>query len=201
MKIKEIYEKYKIHPNLIAHQIRVAKVANFILNNWNGLELDKNKILRLCLIHDLGNIVRMKIEDDYWGKVKSNIVKKYGDEDDLVTIKILKECGVDDGFCDIILAKRFINSLKISKSGDWYLKILLYSDLRVSPFAVTSLKERLNEVISRRKDLSENPEIENLSKANFDIESQIQENVNILLSDINEKTVEIDNEELLHIEI
>lgn len=201
MKIKEIYEKYKIHPNLIAHQIRVAKVANLILNNWSGLELDKNKILKLCLIHDLGNIVRMKIEDDYWNKIKAEIIEKYGDEDDLVTIKILKECGVGDGFSDIILAKRFINSVRIEKSDDWYLKILLYSDLRVTPYSVASLKERLDEVISRRKDLSENSEIENLCKANFDIEKQIQENVNIPLGDISEKSVEIDNQELLNIEI
>lgn len=201
MKIREIYKKYRIHPNLVAHQVRVAKVANFILNSWNGPKLDKNKILKLCLIHDLGNIVRMKIEDDYWKKVKADVIEKYGDEDDMVTIKILKECGVDSGFDDIILAKRFINSLIIERSNDWYLKILLYSDLRVTPYGVASLKERLDEVIARRKDLSENPEIENLCKANFDIEKQIQDNVNISLSDINEKSVEIDDEEFLNIEI
>ena len=56
--INKIYTQFRIPPNLQQHMFRVASVAKIICNNWTGKELNQNDIVCVCLIHDLGNIVK-----------------------------------------------------------------------------------------------------------------------------------------------
>ncbi len=60
-KISEIYEEYKIMPNLREHQLRVAAVAAQICDNFNK-PLNKKEIITACLLHDMGNIIKFKLE-------------------------------------------------------------------------------------------------------------------------------------------
>ena len=78
MKISEIYEKYKIMPQLQEHMLRVTAVASLIAGKF-GKKLDKRTIITATLLHDLGNMAKIKLGTfpefvqllgvDYWEKV------------------------------------------------------------------------------------------------------------------------------------
>ena len=58
MNIIKIYNKYHLPANLQMHMLRVAACSNLIIDNWNGQKLDKEAIIRVCLLHDMGNMVK-----------------------------------------------------------------------------------------------------------------------------------------------
>ena len=61
MNIIEIYNKYHLPENLQMHMLRVATCSKMIIDNWNGPKIDKKSIIRVSLLHDMGNILEMKI--------------------------------------------------------------------------------------------------------------------------------------------
>ena len=63
MNIIDIYNKYHLPKNLQMHMLRVAACSNLIIDNWKGIEIDKDAIIRVCLLHDMGNMV--KIPEDF----------------------------------------------------------------------------------------------------------------------------------------
>ena len=63
MNIIKIYNKYYLPENLQMHMLRVAACSNLIIDNWKGIEIDKDAIIRVCLLHDMGNMV--KIPEDF----------------------------------------------------------------------------------------------------------------------------------------
>ena len=73
MNILDIYNKYHLPENLQMHMLRVAACSNLIIDNWAGDELDKSAIIRVCLLHDMGNIV--KIKESYTGKFLKEMLK------------------------------------------------------------------------------------------------------------------------------
>ena len=48
---------------MLVHMLRVVACSYLIIDNWNGPEIDKEAIIRVCLLHDMGNIVKIP-EDD-----------------------------------------------------------------------------------------------------------------------------------------
>ncbi len=63
MNILAIYNKYHLPENLQMHMLRVAACSNLIIDNWTGIDIDKDAIIRVCLLHDMGNMV--KIPEDF----------------------------------------------------------------------------------------------------------------------------------------
>lgn len=213
MKVRGIYKKYKIIPNLQEHMLRVTKVVLFIIDHWQGRKIDKELIKKAALMHDLGNIVKfdfVKNRDlsgnehrrlDYWLEVQKEMIKKYGKNDHQATKKMLEEMGIDSEILEIIMSKSFHHSMKMEKSDNWSLKILFYADLRVGPFGIASLKERFKEVIPRLKIYREADNLNELVKACYRIEKQIQKNLDVDLSEITDELIERDDTELLNTEI
>ena len=195
MKISEVYKKFGIPPVLQNHMINVAEVCSYILDHWGGVKINRKKLIFLCLVHDLGNLVRIDFNKQFgpreewldiklWSQIKVNTINKYGNDDDTVTAKMLEELGVAREISEIIFKKRFVNSIKIANSDNWLLKLLLYSDLRVLPTGIGTLQQRLDEVLGRRKDLSKKDNISLLCDACRKIERDIQKYVNISLESI-----------------
>ena len=59
MKICEIYAKYGIPENLQMHMLRVAACSQYILDHWTGEPLQEKAVIRVSLLHDMGNLVKM----------------------------------------------------------------------------------------------------------------------------------------------
>ena len=63
MKIKDIYSKYNIPPNLQLHMFRVAAFADILCDNHKKVDFDKEIIIKSCLLHDLGNIIKFDFDN------------------------------------------------------------------------------------------------------------------------------------------
>lgn len=154
MQIKEIYKKYQILPMLQEHLIRVAYVGESIAKNIPQIP-NPNNIIIACLLHDLGNIIKFNFSAipeatkpegiDYWEKVKKDFINKYGEDEVLATHKILEELKVSYQIKELVYSFGTRNVNEVIKSGDIEKMIVNYSDHRVSPYAVESLKARIED--------------------------------------------------------
>jgi len=205
--IYEIYERFQIPPWLQRHMITSAAVAELICDNWTGPEINKNEIISRNLIHDLGNIVKMRLDSEldiklakssgdtkgiaYWKKVKGNIIKKYGSDDSLVTKQMTKEIPVTSKLFELLCTAEFSFN-KVTKYGTWEQKICAYSDQRIGPFGVLSLKERYAEHKERYKGTKdyESATRDANFKAGLEIEKQILTHLKISAEDINDKAIQ-----------
>jgi len=210
MKVFEIYQKFTTPPNLQEHMFRVASVALFIVDHWEGPEIDKDLIIKSALVHDLGNIVRLDLKGhpeflgkeadniDFWAKKQQEMIEKYGLDDHQATAKMLKEIGLKNKLVELVLRKGFKSSLDIEKSGNWELKIILYADMRVGPFGIMSLANRLEEVLNRLLGADKgkwNTHVEACKR----IEKEIQKNLDTNLQKITDKSLK--KEDFLSLEI
>lgn len=160
---EEVYEKYRIPPNLRMHMLRVAAVSNFLVSNWQGPDIDKNRVVAVSLIHDLGNIAKMDFSDEknlkllgeeaknaeHWRKVKEEITEEYGSDDHVATMNMAKELGVPERMLELLEGKEFGVEDETARCDDWERKLCTYSDRRVAPHGVVSLEERFREAEKR----------------------------------------------------
>lgn len=216
MKISEIYKKYNIMPSLALHQFRVAGVAFMICDHIKDVSLDKNKIIKACLLHDMGNIVKFKLEYfpeflepnglSYWKKIQDEFIKKYGDEEHIATYEILREIGLDEDFIEFLDKIGFTQADKNKESDDFEIKIASYADMRVDPKNVVSLssrfknlRERYNKngsVIIKNEDFLSETDKNFFEDAFFEIERQIFDKCDITPDDINNENVDFYKKDL-----
>ncbi len=207
MKIREIYQKFGVPPNLAEHMLRVAGVARFICRCWKEKTApDEKTVLRVALLHDLGNIVRFDFENHpeflgkeqknagYWKKIQAKTIQKYGKDDHEATKKMLTELGIDKNSQETILNKSFGNSKEVRDSNNWILKIIYYADLRVLPLGIGSLKERLADIKNRIPKYAERTDFEDLVSACREVEKQLQTKAVFSKEEINDKNIPLDRQ-------
>lgn len=147
-------------PGLQSHMLRVASVASLICDSIN-IPVDRESVIATCLLHDMGNIIKSDLNvfpeflepqgREYWEKVKSEYIAKYGTHEHEATLKIIKELGVSKKVFDLATGIDFPLIFKIlNKSIE--AQICLYADNRVDPLGIVSVKERLTEGRNRYKD-------------------------------------------------
>ena len=99
MNIIEIYKKYHLPENLQMHMLRVAACSNLIVDNWNGPEIDKESIIRVSLLHDMGNMVKITEDfskDEEFVKIRNWYFDKYGTNDHEINLEIGKLEGLTE---------------------------------------------------------------------------------------------------------
>jgi len=205
--VSDVYTQYKIMVNLQKHMFRVAGVAALICDHipeekHAELKIDRENILRACLLHDMANILKFKLDVfpeflepegvDYWQNVKDGFAKKYGAKVHPATIQIVKELGCSERVVQLIDAVSFNQEKKNFESTDFGVKICAYSDMRVAPMSVVSLAERLDDGHKRYPTTSKADErfryaMNALLKK---IEVQIFEKCDISPDDVTENAVE-----------
>ena len=193
MKINEIYQRFSVPQNLQEHMFRVFGIISVVGKNWTGEQLDWSLLKKLALLHDLGNIVKFNLKEEelYLKEAQKVMIDKYGADDHEATGKMVKELGFDGEAVDTIQSKSFGNSVAISKSQNYLLKILYYADMRVLPNGVGTLEDRLSDVRNRMPKYTSRPDFEDLVSASRDVETQIQKSVSVPLSAINNETIAI----------
>lgn len=197
--ISEIYKEYKIFPRLEAHMLRVSAVASMICDNIDE-PLDKKLIVTACLMHDLGNIIKSKLEYfkdfseaelQYWNDVKESFIKKYGPNEHEANLAIIREVGMPQSVVELADKFHFSRSCEYKERGDIYSKIATYSDQRVSPNGVVSYLARIEEARKRYAhvpDLQEGTR-QRLVSCGLEVEKQIFSKCKIKPEDINDETV------------
>jgi hypothetical protein len=213
MRAKEIYQEFNIPSNLSDHMLGVAGVVIFLQEHWKGPEVNWDVLKKSALLHDLGNIVKFDLENypellgkelkniEHWRRIKTDAIRKYGSDDHEVTRKMLDWLGVEELVKKTILNKSFGNAVQVSSGNDWYSKILLYADLRMLPKGLATLAERIEDVKKRMPKYANRPDFEELNKACFDTEKQIENNLDIPVSSIAPEVLDKYKEKLSDFEI
>ena len=206
--IHQIFERFRIVKNLQEHMLRAAAVGSLVCENWVAPKINKEDIIAVLLIHDLGNIVKMDFESeaglkligderkriDYWKQVKREVIEKYGSDDHIVSEKMVDELGISERLKFILKNHVFNNNEATVKSNDWETKITAYVDQRVGPFGVLSLKQRFRDLKERysqkENENVNNPKIDIFIDCAFELEKQVLDNTTIGPKSINDKSVE-----------
>ncbi|MFC1648409.1 HD domain-containing protein [Nanoarchaeota archaeon] len=161
--IDEIYDRYKVPMCLREHMKRVAYVADVICQYWKGRALNRDLIVATCLVHDLGNLVKMDfsnplsvfmlgeeaVKKDEFIALQKEMIKKYGAKEEDATLNLLMEIGVDTRMFFIVQHMTIRRIHEVLELGDNELMICKYSDLRVSPESIVSLEGRFREAKER----------------------------------------------------
>jgi len=206
--IIDIYKEYKIMPNLVMHQIRVAAVAMQICDSLT-INIDKESIIKACLLHDMANIIKFNLEYfpelnkpegiDFWQNVKNDYILKYGNNEHEASLLIARELGVSNRIYDLIYCIDSSSVEMIAKEDDFSKKICMYADNRVTPHGVVSIEERSLEAKERYKNHphSFNEEIRIFFMENmFSIEKQLFSKINIKPEDINDESIMVNIKKL-----
>ena len=103
---------------MLVHMLRVVACSYLIIDNWNEPEIDKEAIIRVCLLHDMGNIVKIPEDfskDENFIKTRRKYFEKYGKNDYEINLEIGKSEGLY--FKRILRENRFeINKSKIARN-------------------------------------------------------------------------------------
>lgn len=197
MNIIEIYNKYHLPENLQMHMLRVAACSNLIMDNWNGEKIDKEAIIRVCLLHDMGNMVKIQedsSDDDEFIKIRRKYFEKYGTNDHKINLEIGQVEGLSKKELIILDGKRSRKNEETLKSDSYEIKICAYCDQRVAPDGVVDLKTRLEDAKVRYKNKplsvwSNEKKANHLIECALSIERQVMENCNLVPNDINDENI------------
>lgn len=209
MNIIEIYKKYHLPENLQMHMLRVAACSNLIIDNWTGKEIDKESIIRVSLLHDMGNMVKIPenfSKDEEFLKIRKKYFDKYGTNDHEINLEIGKQEGLTEKEIIILDGKRSRKNEETLKSDSYEIKICAYCDQRVAPDGVVGIKERLEDAKVRYKDKplsvwSNEEKANHLIECSLGIENQIMKYCNIEPKDINDESIKKYIEQLKEYEI
>ena len=196
MKIIEIYNKYHIPKDLQLHMLRVSACAYLILENWKDKEINKESIIRVCLLHDMGNMAKIKDNpdnDEEFIRIREKYVEKFGLDDHLISLEIGKELGLNDYELKIMEGKESKRNEEIMNSDSFEIKICAYCDERVSPYGVESIKDRLEDAKKRYKGTKsvwgDEEKANHLIDCAIEIEKQIMQYCDIEPEKINDENV------------
>ena len=209
MKIIEIYKKYHLPENLQMHMLRVAACSNLIIDNWNGEEIETESIIRVSLLHDMGNMVKIPEDfsnDEEFIKIRKEYFDKYGTNDHEINLEIGKREGLTEKEIDILDGKRSRKNEETLASNSYERKICAYCDQRVAPDGVVRIRERLEDAKIRYKDKplsvwSNEEKANHLIECSLCIEKQIMKYCKLNPEDINDDSIKTYIEKLKNYEI
>jgi hypothetical protein len=219
LNIKQIYTTYNVPPNLQQHMLRVAAFSKMIIENWKvGNPINEEIIVKSCLLHDLGNIMKFDFDNfpellgdeivnlDYWKGIKRKMAEKYGKDEDKATVNMVKELGIGGEILFIVENWGFKNFTRIERSDNWNWKIAVYADHRISPDGITSLRQNFENKQSRYKvskhDASHiSEDAMTLFNSALQVESSILPNTTTNLYNISTEKIDILGNTLLGLEL
>ena len=197
--------------------LRVAAVASIIADSYKK-DLDRETLITVCLLHDIGSIIKFDLKTtyeinsnafkdrslEYWEKVKEDYIKKYGPDEFEANLKILRGLGTSRRVYEISEIFEFSDSKSIYESKNLERIIAKYADLRVTPYGVGSLEDRMKDVekryvIQRQKWTKE--ELDELSSYWYRAEGEIFASCKIRPEEITNENVSPMLESLRNFEI
>jgi len=201
MNISDIYNKYSIPINLQRHMLTVAALAELICDNLDGVSVDKDLVVKTCLLHDMGNIIKFNLDDpslldeddrqrvDELREIRLQYLKKYGQTPDEATIAIIKEITSDTRIAEICEGGRWEVSHGNDKDFAWEKKIVCYADMRVGPFGVLPIRERFANLAERRPESKER--IMEILEHGLELERSLQSVSKLTLTEIDDQKIDV----------
>lgn len=157
MQIQDIYKKYRINNGLAEHMVRVGAVA-WVVCDHSPLPIDKTVAVSACLLHDMGNLIKVKFEAapeffepegvGYWQEVQAEMIETYGDVGS-ATRAIVHEIAPMPAIEKTIEEASLHKMKEIVESGTLEAKLLEYADMRVALRGITTMHERFEDIRER----------------------------------------------------
>lgn len=164
LSVAELYRRHEVPPNLQRHMLRAAAVAEMILDAWRGPAVDRRRVRRVLLVHDIGNIVKADYDRrpdmleeeqgrvEHWRAVQARLRERFGADDALATATLARESGLDARELALLARMSFDRNDAILAGDDFEDKIAAYADQRVAPRGILSVRARLDEARERYRD-------------------------------------------------
>lgn len=160
MNIIQIYNQYSIPKNLQLHMLRVTSIAKIITDNWTGSAINADAVIRACLFHDIAKPMKFDLtkqlkfglsqtEVENIKSMKRELQEKYGDDEYTVARAICKDVGCSAETIKIMENLSWRAVPMLIEKQDMESLVLLYSDMRISPYGIMTLKQRLEDLKSR----------------------------------------------------
>lgn len=111
--------------------LRIAACRYLIIDNWNGSKIDKEAIIRVCLLHDMGNIVKIPEDfsnDENFIETRRKYFEKHGTNEHEINLEIGKSEGLSDKEIEILDGKRSRKNEETLNSNSYEKKICAYCD-------------------------------------------------------------------------
>ncbi len=195
--INSIYTRFSIPDELQRHMRLVAGVAAVLLEHWNGPALDDDAIIAECLLHDLGNILKItgdseldrelytEQEREQLLELKQDVQETYGDTPHDATLAMAQELDLSERLLYLLDQAEFLNVETVVQSDDWELKICTYSDQRAAPHGIVSIQERFDDASDRYpKDSEVGVALQSLRDECYTLQEQVFANVDISPDDV-----------------
>lgn len=208
MKVNNIYQEYQIPKNLQEHMLRVAALAEIILENWKGEQIDKRSIVIACVLHDLAKPMNFDLskqakfgltpeEIEDLAKLQNRLRNDFGKTEHQALINICKSLGCSPVTIRIIenFEWEFIPRLMIE--NDMESLVAIYSDMRIGLKGILSLKDRLEDLKTRESA----DDYQEKETNGFKLENLIMKNNTVDLNSIKDEQINARFEDLLDIEI
>jgi len=160
MKIIDIYQKYFVPENLQKHMLRVAAVAEEIMREWNGPEVDRVIVREACMLHDIAKPMTFDPEKQVkfgMGEEEIEKLRNYqtkmrrltdGSEHAVARL-ICDEIGVSEKVKEVISVMEWIDVPKLMEEEKIESVILAYADMSVGLKGVLPIHERIAELRDR----------------------------------------------------
>ena len=205
MNVRTIYEQYMIPQNLQEHMLRVASLADIILTNWTGLQIDKEAIITTCLFHDIAKPMSFNLaKQAAFGMNSTDILRlkklqeflksEFGEDEHRATVKIYEKLNVRPKVIALIDNLEWSNISKLLKNNDTESLMPIYCDMRIGPNGILSLNDRLYDLKVRT---NQNDYEKNVANGT-DTEKMIQQNCAINIDSVNDQQIQKRFETLLN---
>jgi hypothetical protein len=207
MTVNEAYEKLRLPKNLQEHHLRVAALIQIMVENWQGEAIDKQDVVIAGLFHDAANILKFKFDNpammgedeagriDYWRQVQQEVREQYGDNIHEATIKMCQEIGLSEAVLHIIDGLEWDLANQALQDKNWPVALAIYADMRIGPFGIIPLIERLENLHSR---IPIKNYTQVLASAQT-LESTLQSHITVNLQQINNQPLSMRFSDLLDI--
>lgn len=139
------------------HQLRVATVGIMLCRALP--RADEQTVVLVALFHDMGNIIKSDLTMfpeflepqgiGYWQGVKDEFIRTYGPKTGDATRKILEEMGMPSAIVDLVSHLSFSEIPQTVTEGPLEKQIAKYADMRVGPYGIVPLKDRLDDLRAR----------------------------------------------------
>lgn len=181
MTVLEAYVELEIPPNLQEHMLRVGALLSILSEHWVGGKIDVKALVLAGLFHDLANILKFDFDKPEllgkealksadWKQVQTKVRDRYGDDLHRATLMMGKEIGLGDSVLRIIEGMEWDRTHIVLKQGDWEVALAIYADMRVGPFGILPLRQRLDDLHHRRAQ----PDFEKTLQGALELEKTIR---------------------------
>ncbi len=161
--VESIYSRYHLPTLLQTHLWRTASLMELLLRHWQGPPVDHALLIETMLVHDLANLVKFDLSETSrtmmfsaeelvaYRQLQAEWHQTYGRVVDEVTVTFLKELRLanTDKISQLILTHTSGTERKTVEEHNWAQKLCDYTDFRIAPHGLVTLRERFDDLGKR----------------------------------------------------